>query len=204
MGNDKHSILEALISLNDNVWGEFHMHPLKTNMRLATAAAARAQGGLILQDEQEQLQYADMLIDVSMNHNSAQCHVIQAMDDNISSLGLPFMKYYTKAEHDDAVEWLYPGGQLDFSATILCCNNKSVNMWNVVAQKMNPSQEHMLRLKDSFTKADDPRGNLKKMLSGSMLNGFQKNGIPDHELILKVNNICLITRAINGLGLANN
>ena len=62
----------------------------------------------------------------------------------------------------------------------------------------------MLKLKDSFTEADDPRVHLKKMLSGSMLNGFQKNGIPDHELILKVNNICLVTRAINGLGLANN
>ncbi len=107
-----------------------------------------------------------------MNRNSAQCHVIQNMDDNISTLGLPFMKYYTKAEQDDAVEWLYPGGQLDFSTTILCCNNMNVNMWNAVAQKMNPSQEHMLWLKDSFTEADDPRGYLKKMLSGSMLNGF--------------------------------
>ncbi len=157
-----------------------------------------------MQDEEEQLQYTDMLIDVSMNRNSAQCHAIQDMDDNISTLGLPFMKYYTEAEHDDAVEWLYPGGQLDFSATILCCNNKSINMWNAVAQKINPSQKHMLRLKDSFTEADDPRGHLKKMLSGPMLNGFQKNGIPDHELILKVSDICLVTRAINGLGLANN
>jgi hypothetical protein len=77
-------------------------------------------------------------------------------------------------------------------------------MWNAVAQKMNPSQEHMLRLKDSFTEVDDPSGHLKKMLSGSMLKGFQKNGIPDHEPILKVNNICLVTRAINGLGRANN
>jgi hypothetical protein len=56
MGNDKHSFLEVLISSNDYVWGKFHMHPLKTNMRLATAAAARAQGGLILQDEEKQLQ----------------------------------------------------------------------------------------------------------------------------------------------------
>ncbi len=31
-----------------------------------------------------------------------------------------------------------------------------------------------------------------------------KNGIPDHELILKVNDICLVTCAINGLGFANN
>ncbi len=57
------------------------MHPLKTNMRLATAAAARAQRGLLSQDEEEQLQYADTLIDVSMNCNSAQCHVIQDVDE---------------------------------------------------------------------------------------------------------------------------
>ncbi len=38
-GNDKPAILAALISSNNKVWGEFCMHPLKTNMRLATAAA---------------------------------------------------------------------------------------------------------------------------------------------------------------------
>ncbi len=37
-----------------------------------------------------------------------------------------------------------------------------------------------------------------------MLNGFWKNGVPNHELILKVGDICLVTCAINGLGLANN
>jgi hypothetical protein len=42
------------------------------------------------------------------------------------------------------------------------------------------------------------------MLSVTMLNGFQKNGVPNHELILKVGNICLVTHAINGLGLTNN
>ncbi len=95
------------------------MHPLKTNMRLATVAAARAWGGYTSQTKEEQLQYADMLIDVSMNRNSAQCHVIQDVDDNISVLCLPFMKYYTEADHNEAVEWLYPGCQLDFSATIV-------------------------------------------------------------------------------------
>ena len=62
MGNDKHSILEAMISSNNNIWGNFHMHPLKINMRLASAASARAHGGLISHDEYQQLQYADMLI----------------------------------------------------------------------------------------------------------------------------------------------
>ncbi len=54
-GNDKPAILEALISSNNKVWGDFNMHPLTTNMRLATAAAAQACGGLLSQEEEEQL-----------------------------------------------------------------------------------------------------------------------------------------------------
>jgi hypothetical protein len=42
------------------------------------------------------------------------------------------------------------------------------------------------------------------MLSTTLLNGFWKNGVLDHELILKVGDICLVTHAIYGLGLANN
>ena len=41
-------------------------------------------------------------------------------------------------------------------------------------------------------------------MNARVLNSFQKNGIPDHELILKVGDVCLITRAITGLGLATN
>ena len=111
------------------------MHPLKTNMHLATAGAAQARGGLLSQEEEEQLRYAEMLIDVSKNRNSPLCHV--------SKLGLPFMQYYTQADHMSAVEWLYPGGHLDFSATILCSNNESVDTWNAIAQGMNSSEEHI-------------------------------------------------------------
>jgi ATP-dependent DNA helicase PIF1 len=110
------------------------------------------------------------------------------------------MKYYTEADHKGAVEWLYPGGQL----TILCSNNASVDIRNAVAQVMNSSVEHTLRSKDSFSEVDDPKGHLKKMISASLLNGFWKNGVPNHELILKVSNICLVTHPINGLGLTNN
>jgi hypothetical protein len=74
--NDKPAILEALISSNNKVWGEFNMHPLKTNMRLATAAAAQARGGLLSQEEEEQLRYAGMLIDGSNNCNSPWCQVM--------------------------------------------------------------------------------------------------------------------------------
>jgi hypothetical protein len=52
-GNAKHAVLEALISSNDNVWNQFHKHSLKTNMRLATAAAAQSCGGFLSQDDKD-------------------------------------------------------------------------------------------------------------------------------------------------------
>jgi len=60
-------------------------------MRLSTAAAAQACGGILSQEVEAQLQYAAMLIDVSKNCNSPLCQVIEHEDENISKLGLPFM-----------------------------------------------------------------------------------------------------------------
>jgi len=113
-----------------------------------------------------------MLIDVSKNHNSPRCQVIEEEDENISKLGLPFMNYYTQADHKHAVELLYPGGHLDSSVTILCSTNESVDMWNAIAQGINTSEEHILKSKDSFSEVDDMNGHLKKMLSDTLLKGF--------------------------------
>ncbi len=77
-------------------------------MCLATAAAAQAWGGILSQDVLDQLQYADML-NVSRNWNSPYCQVIQEVDENVSQLGFPFMQYYTEANYNSALEWLYPG-----------------------------------------------------------------------------------------------
>jgi hypothetical protein len=127
-------------------------------MHLLTATAAQACGGLLSQEEDKQLRYADMLIDVSKKCNSLWCQVIQEEDENNSKLGFPFMKYYTEADHESAVEWLYTERQLDFSATILCSNNASVGMWNAIAKGMNSLVEHTLMLKDSLFEVDDPKG----------------------------------------------
>jgi len=123
-----------------------------------------------------------MLIDVSNNRNSPWCQVIEHEDENVSKLGLPFIQYYTQADHKHAVEWLYPGGHLDSSATILCSTNESVDMWNAIAQGMNTSEEQ----KDSFSKVDDINGHLKKMLSDTLLNGlFQVSAKSKHEFLLE-------------------
>jgi len=57
----------------------------------------------------------------------------------------------------------------DFSVTILCSNNESVDTWNAIAQGinaiaqgMNSSEEHILWSKDSFFEVDDINGHLRK------------------------------------------
>jgi hypothetical protein len=64
-GNDKNDIVDALISSNNDIWPLFTMHPLHINMRLAQASAALLSGRQVCEEDQRQLQYADMLIKVS-------------------------------------------------------------------------------------------------------------------------------------------
>ncbi len=63
------AIVDALILSNNNVWPLFTMHPLHINMRLAQASAALLSGGQVSEEDQRQLQYADMLIKVSRNQD---------------------------------------------------------------------------------------------------------------------------------------
>jgi hypothetical protein len=68
---------------------------------------------------------------------------------------------------------------------------------------MNTGNEYKVLSRDSFEEVDNPNGYLKKMLTKAVLNKFWKNGVPNHELILKTGDIFLVPCAINGLGLAN-
>jgi hypothetical protein len=73
--------------------------------------------------------YADMLIDIKRNKNSSLCQAILTSEDNdIIRLALPLMKYYTDIQWQRALDWLYPGQQLDYTVTILCATNESVDI----------------------------------------------------------------------------
>ncbi len=85
------------------------------------------------------------------------------------------------------------------SETILYSNNETIDRWNAIVQRMNTGTEYKLMSRDSFEEVDDPNGHLKKMLTKAVLDKFWKNGVPNHELTLKTGDICLVTRAINGL-----
>jgi hypothetical protein len=114
-------------------------------MRLAVASAARIRGGILSQEENDQLHYDDMLNHVSRNFNSDYCQIIDTIDDDTCQLGLPLMTYHTNKT--DAVTWIYPDGKLDENATILCATNESVDVWNTIAQNLNTNDEHILKSK---------------------------------------------------------
>ncbi len=82
-------------------------------------------------------------------------------------------------------------------------NNKSIDKWNAIVQRMNTGAEYKVMSRDGFEEVDNPNGHLKKILTKAVLKFFWKNGVPNHELILKTGDICLVTCAINGLGFAN-
>jgi hypothetical protein len=205
--NDKNARVDALILSNYNIWLLFTMHPLRVNMRLAQASAALLSGCQVCEEDQQQLQYADMLIKVSQNQYSTWCQEVERIDENTTSLGFPYLKYITKTNQvtdNDALNWFYPNGNISYQETFLCPNNESVDWWNAIVQRMNMGTEYKLMSRDSFEEVDDQNGHLKKMLITAVLNKFRKNGVPNHELILKMGDICLVTRAINGHCLANN
>ncbi len=209
MVNDKVAILNALISSNNEIWQSFQIHPLTINMRLAQAAAAQARGGDVTIEEMEQLEFGRMLINISKNQHSDLCNVIEVVDENISTIGLPNVRYFTSQPEIEQVdnqlpsqtvpncsgvmEWLHPGGILDTKATILASSNVNVDRWNAIVQNLNLDEAINLKSKDSFSEVDDEHGHIAKMLTVHTLNAFQKNGVPRHELLLKVDDICVIT-----------
>ncbi len=114
------------------------MHPLRINMRLAQASAALLSGRQVCEEDQQQLQYADMLIKVSQNQDSTWCQEVERIDENTTTLGFCYLKYITKTNQvidNDALNWLYLNGNISYQETILCSNNESVGRWNAIFSK---------------------------------------------------------------------
>ncbi len=124
-GNDKN----AIVCANNDVWLQFMMlHPLRTNMRLAQAAAALLSGSKVTVEDWQQLQYADMLIDISQKNALIDVRKKKLLDKNTIRLGFPYLKYILQSNLHEALEWMYMDGFVSLEVTILCYNNESVDM----------------------------------------------------------------------------
>ena len=58
---------------------------------------------------------------------------------------------------------------------------------------------------DNLCEVDDPKNILRDMLTVDVLNNFNNNGVPPHNLKLKVGDICIVMRNLaRKEGLTNN
>ena len=71
-------------------------------------------------------------------------------------------------------------------------------------QGLNPKETVQLRSHDYLAEVDDPYGYLADALNESVLHKYRTNGVPNHLLELKVDDICLVTRALKASDLATN
>jgi hypothetical protein len=84
------------------------------------------------------------------------------------------------------ISWLYPDGFDPNTAAenpILATTNKSVENWNETIQSMNIEELHTLYSDDKFSEVDDPYGHLQRNLKDRVLNSFNGNGVPRHNLL---------------------
>jgi hypothetical protein len=69
---------------------------------------------------------------------------------------------------------------------------------------LNPEVEKPLLSKDVFSDIDDDNGYLAAALTTRVRRNFTHSQVPNHELTLKVNDICMITRNMMSIKLASN
>jgi len=206
-------VLAATISASPD-WQYFKKRYLTTNMRLiamqSTLPADATQEQILY--VQTQQKYNDAILALAEGKDSEECVTIDKKENPVSldtTVALKGFQYFLSSD-DPAIndtttpiQWLYPTGfnqRQMASCSILAATNKSVDKWNSIIQAMNPKTEHTLPAHDSLCQVDDPFGHLKHIMPDEVLRAIKVPNVPEHDLILKVDDICIILRHMTAIG----
>jgi hypothetical protein len=159
-----------------------------------------------VQFRKQQSEYLEMLNIIGEGSdppNNDRSSVWKVYGDNVQFDGsriiaLPSIKAYSDMK--ELLCWLFPEGfnpDLMHTRAILSATNTVVDEWNTEIQNMNRNPAHELCSIDKFKDIDDPYGILQRMISESVLERFQRPGVPHHRLILKKDDICMVMRNLN-------
>jgi PIF1-like helicase len=193
-------------------WQEFKFLHLTEIMRL-TSLNAQLNGNSSpgqLNWVKKQKEYADAIMAVGEGKEADRALILDIDEkEHTQIVGLPGIKYIIASDEGQrvALDWLYPGGfdpTRISQKTILATTNAAVDKWNEIVQNMNPQNARTLISSDKFCEVDDPSGYLKRNLQEHILNRFNSNGVPPHQLQLKIDDICILLRPINTFDLATN
>ena len=194
---ERQQIVNASIK-SSLLWSKFIILHLTINMRL-------------LQNHnniEEQRRYGELLLAIGEGENNRDADMISW--DEVSGIqqyginNLPFLHI-----EEEAINYIYPNNVINpdyaVQTAFLAITNKDVDEWNSKIQCLNSNEAITLYSNEKLSEVDDPHGILQKMLTKEVLNQFNNNSSPPHELILKIGDICIITRNIaKKEGLANN
>ena len=205
----KAEVIAATIS-SSPYWSLFNKFFLFRNMRLSgmEATATTSSNSQDYEIFMKQLAYAKFLENLSENKESEHLHILEKVDNDHYKVGLPLLNYFTTKQEEDAIKWIYPNGEFDpniaLNSVILASKNDSVDKWNNKIQGMNTNTSKKYDSRDSFDEVDDEKGILANILGDEVKNRFNRNGIPPHSLSFKVDDVCIVLRAIPQLSLATN
>ena len=200
-GGTKHDQLSITLTSSE-LWSliKKNSYELTENMRLS-------QSNLDNQNKSQQLQYANALEDIgNQTNNSIKTYLNESCttnDERICELNCNNLFVINNNSECDSVFdtsllWLYENGfTIDAikSSAVIVGTNKEVDMWNKRIQSLNiNNQEQIFLSNDYLADIDDDKGNIKKMLSTKLLNSKNHASTPPHELRLKVNDVCILTR----------
>ena len=187
--------------LSSPLWKQFEIWTLTENMRVKQAITSVNESSSPMErlHATRQLLYAESLISMATSTESENCTIVQKVDMYETILLLSLPTYFITSQLEQAINWLFDGPfAVDkcVNCVVLAANNKSVDAWNHTIQSYNEKEVHTLTSTDYLCDVDDEFGHIAKLMSDNTLNSFNKNGVPPHSLTLKVNDICLITRAM--------
>jgi hypothetical protein len=194
---ERQQIVNASIK-SSSLWSKFTILHLTINMRLMQNQ----------NNNDQQRQYGELLLAIGEGENNRDADMISwdeiTGQQQFGICNLPFIH-----TEEEAINFIYPNNVINpeyaIQRAFLAITNKDVDEWNSKIQNLNSNEAISLFSKDSLCEVDDPHGILSKMLTKEVLQKFNNNSAPPHELILKVGDICIITRNIaKREGLANN
>jgi len=206
-GGTKHEQLAISLS-SSGLWKLFknNIFYLKENMRLTAHSTMSAH------ELNQQTLYAKILEDIG----NQSCNDIEVTTDENCSTDEQIYKLYCDKKFivrdedtvhqvlDSSLNWLYESGfTLDdiTSSAVIVGTNKLVDMWNKKIQQLNDNEEKIFLSTDYLADVDDDNGYIKDMLSTKVLNSKNHSSAPPHELRLKVNDVCILTRYITSLNI---
>jgi hypothetical protein len=200
---DMHEIVHASMKYS-RYWPRVQIFKFTKNLRLLAAPNTLTPEAVQFRKQQsEYLEMLNIIGEGSDPPNNDRSSVWEVYGDNVQFDGsriiaLPSIKAYSDMK--ELLCWLFPEGfnpDLMHTRAILSATNTVVDEWNTEIQNMNRNPAHELCSIDKFKDIDDPYGILQRMISESVLERFQRPGVPHHRLILKKDDICMVMRNLN-------